>query len=200
MHPFTHPPWPLSITTLWSEDILQELSIISWLSTFLVTWSFPKYTAILFHIVSAILVQKVNWPLWISSCLGQVSPKNGWLPGRQREKSSTRSNSKNEIFMSEVSHQLLVNYLGRPDMKLGICLFVCLFSFSSFCLREIFEDLAGVSWFAYVVFFNFHPYLGEWCNLTSIFSIGWFNHPLPGSIWLNVMFFPLLQVRNLQGK
>ena len=28
-------------------------------------------------------------------------------------------------------------------------------------------------------------------NLTNIFSIGWFNHPLPGSIWLNVLFFPL---------
>lgn len=63
----------------------------------------------------------------------KVSPKNGWLPGRQREKTSARSNSKNEIFMSEVSHQLLVNYLGRPDMKLGIF-------FPSFCLREIFED------------------------------------------------------------
>lgn len=69
----------------------------------------------------------------------QISPKHGWLPGRQREKTSARSNSKNEIFMSEVSHQLLVNYLGRPDMKLGDLFFL----FCSFCLRESFEDLGG---------------------------------------------------------
>ena len=90
--------------------------------------------------------------------------------------------------MSEVSHQLLVNYLGRPDMKLGdLFFFVLQFLFEG----EFWGFGGGGSWFAYVVFCNFHPYLGKWCNLTNIFSIGWFNHPLPGSIWLNVLFFPL---------
>ena len=31
-------------------------------------------------------------------------------------------------------------------------------------------------WFQ--IFFNFHPYLGKWSNLTHIFQVGWFNHQL----------------------
>ena len=27
-------------------------------------------------------------------------------------------------------------------------------------------------------FFNFHPNLGKWSNLTKFFEMGWFNHQL----------------------
>ena len=51
--------------------------------------------------------------------------------------------------------------------------------FSKFLFKRDFWGFFfwGGSWFA-LVFLNFHPYLGEWCNLTNIFSIGWFNHRL----------------------